>query len=72
MDYRMYKFVKDFTVNGYGTIPKGTELTVFEGRIMVNNGLPWPSTVPMLRQLITEEEKTPNYLRKKVIPYNKI
>jgi hypothetical protein len=72
MDYRMYKFVKDFEVKGYGVIPKGTELTIFEGRVLVNNGLPWPSTVPILKRLLSEEEKRPHFLRKKIIPYNKV
>lgn len=70
MNQRRFIFVKDFTCQ-LGTLRAGSELIFLDGRIYFNGGQIEPQYYNLFFDFLKGEIESPNYLKEKVVPFNK-
>lgn len=72
-NYERYMFIKEYNdPNEEGSIPYGAEITIMGNTVYFNGGLVGPAYKEVLMGIVSNEKLRNEYLRKMVIPYNKI
>ena len=67
-----YRFIKSYTSQA-GTIPEGSDITIMDnGTVYFNGGLVHMSYQNKMREMILNEKFREEYLKKEVIPVNKV
>lgn len=71
--YERYMFIKEYKDElEEGTIPQGAEITIMGNKVFFNGGLVEPAYRDLLLHIVYDDKLRMTYLRKMVIPYNKI
>lgn len=71
MEQKRYVFIKDYK-NEKGTIPNGSEITLFRGFIYMNGGMILPAYNKIIMNILRNEDLKNEYLREVKIIQNKI
>lgn len=72
-NYERYMFIRDFEREGEEhPIPHGAEITIMGNKVYFNGGIVGPGYREILLDIVNNDTLRMKYLRKMVIPYNKI
>ena len=71
MEQKRYVFIKDYK-NEKGTIPNGSEITLFRGFIYMNGGMILPAYNKIIMNILINEDLKNEYLREVKIIQNKV
>lgn len=68
---RKFVFIKSFK-SPHGTIPEGSEITIFRGFIYMNGGMIQPAYNQIILGIINDPQLKNEYIREEEIIHNKI